>query len=346
MVEIIHLIPNKLVYGAGSMLDELHFAIDKHHGNEVSQSIISLSSKSPGQGDDVVSTDQILNHIQSNYTNPVVFMHKISKTNCSGASAALFSKVPFNIINHTQAKNPVGLADCDHLVCVSNHMLHTMKQKTRSKGLVMIRNGVNACRYENIKPLRDEAREGYFVSGRLNNFNATKHPRTWLRWLNETPISGVNHWHDYLGAGQRYSLSRNYALKANKKYRKQKNKVHLNLPGRIDDFEKKIAYIKSWDVFLYEIVGDEGTSMSMLEALACGKPAIINNRRGNTECIKKWHNGFICKDRKIMYNRLKKLAQDPELLASLQANTKEYFMEHLDAKYMARDYVQLAQSMV
>lgn len=345
MIDIIHLIPGKLIYGSGSMLNELYFAIDKYYKTRVKQSIISLSGKSPGQGE-YVKEEEIYNYIKNKYNNPVVFMHKIARTQCDIASKALFGNIPFNIINHTQTKNPDGLAKCDKLICVSNYMLNCLKNNSNAKEVVMIRNGVNSCRYENINPLHEEDCKGYFMSGRLNNFNSTKHSKTWLKWLHEHPINGINHWHDYLGDGAHYKMSKDYSIKANSAYSKQEFKVKLNLPGRISEFDKKISYIKRWDVFLYEITGEEGTSMSMLEALACGKPAIINNRPGNNECIQKWRNGFICSDRNSMYERLKNLAKNPNLLSDLQSSTKEHFDKNLDAKYMARGYVEISESMI
>lgn len=344
MVEIIHLVPGKLVYGAGSMVDELHFAINKHYAERAKQSIISLSD--PFNADEAVSVENLYQHINKTYSNPVVFMHKIARTDCEQASQQLLGNVPFNIINHTQTTKPFGLSRCDNLICVSNHMVKSLKKHAKGSKICMIRNGVNACRFDAIDPLVEEQREGYFVSGRLNNFNSTKHPPTWLKWLNDSPLGGISHWHDYLGGGQKFEQSRKFAANAARLSFKQRYKIKLNLPGRINDFATKASYIKSWDIFLYEIPGEEGTSMSMLEALACGKPALINNKPGNSECIFKWKNGFVCENRKIMYDRMSYLAKNPNALANLKESTKEYYLENLDAKYMAKEYVQLAESMV
>ena len=345
MIEIIHLIPKKLVYGAGSMLDELYFAIDKYYENKVRQSIISLSYKHSGQGS-YVNTFKLLHHIKSKYTNPVVFMHKIAATRCEDVSQALFGKIPFNIINHTQLPNPKGLANCDNLICVSDFMYRTLKDRVKCKNIVMIRNGVNACRYEQIKPLQHDDRAEYFISGRMNNLNITKHSKTWLKWITENPIGGVSHWHDYLGGGTFFDSSYNFASKSNKKSMNHRFRIHINLPGKIVNFDEKVSYIKSWDVFLYEIVKEEGTSMSMLESLACGKPAIINNKPGNIECIKKHINGYVCKNRENMQDKLVYLAKNPKALLDMKDSTKDYFINHLDAKYMALKYVELAESIL
>jgi glycosyltransferase involved in cell wall biosynthesis len=344
MVEIIHLIPKRLVYGAGSMLNELDFAIDRHYSGRASQSIISLKSSSPGDGTSV-DVSELRQHIEDNYSKPVVFMHKIARTECQEASGVLYGKIPFNIINHTQTRKPVGLASCDNLVCVSKHMVKCLKPRSSARNVVMIRNGVNACRFDDVAPTHNPEAQGWFKSGRLNNFNSTKHSKTWCSWVGQNPMKGFNHWHDYLGGGKMYLQAKNQAKGINKNYRKQIHKVRLELPGKINNFAEKAGIIKSWDVFLYEIVGEEGTSMSMLEALACGKPAIINNKPGNSECIGKWVNGFVCSDRKTMFDKMYYLARNRNALLDLQASTKEHFLANYDAQHMARNYIELAESM-
>lgn len=318
------------------MLKELHFAINKHYPDKCRQAIIDVS----GEHANGVNSDNVYRYLKDNYHNPVVFMHKIAATNCHPISNALYRKIPFNIINHTQTSRPKGLAACNNLICVSSHMFKTMRGKLRTNyPLCCIRNGVNACRYEGIEPFNPKEIEGYFVTGRLNNLNKTKHPEDWVPWIYENKYD-KKHWHDYLGGG--LGLSRAKAVSAKRNHTDNSYNI-VNMTGRIDDFNRKVEYIKRWDSFLYEINGTEGTSMSMLESLACGVPALINKAQGNIACIEDGVNGYVCPTRKDMINRIRSFIANPEELTALKKTTKKHFDDYLDAKHMAKSYIQIAE---
>jgi len=345
-IQIIHLLPNRFPYGAYAMLDELYYALNKYYGEEVEQKVLYLYGRSdptpphfaiPAEHTDIKFLRRT---VVKEHTNPVVFYHKLSATDCKDVSKTLHKKAPFAIINHTASNTFKGIAPCDTLVCVSKQMYKAARKRLPSYKLAKIRNGVNACRYEDIQPYKPGQVKDYFVTGRLNNFNNCKHPRDWITYVKTVNLAKPL-WHDYIGNGAHFKHAQNYA---SKRFRRPTQNV-VNLPGRIDDFERKISYIKRWDTFLYEIPGTEGTSMALLEALACGVPAIINNRYGNKEIITSGVNGFVYNDRREAMRIMNDLIRRPDRLDDLKRSTKRNFLEGLDAKHMAANYYQLAKEL-
>jgi len=101
-----------------------------------------------------------------------------------------------------------------------------------------------------------------------------------------------------------------------KKFRKTHHK------GSVVDFKEKISILKSWDLFLYETVRNEGISMSILESLASGVPVICSDHYGNKEIIEKGVNGFVYKDKPHAVKILSKLASNPDYLKELKDRPK------------------------
>ena len=344
-LDIFHVIPTLFPYGAYSSLSELHYAIDKYYG-DVGQHILSLKDENhKGMFElphKIVPLSGLKAKIQSKSTNPVVFFHKLSATDCKPVSAVLYNDIPFVIVNHTQTNKPRGFARNNGIVAVSDHMYQTLSKGFKGFNFHRIRNGVNGERYENIEPYYPDEVEGYFVTGRMNNFNGCKHPNDWIPWVKATWI-GSPHWHDYLGDGQYFQRA---SQQANKRGRSAMRPNVCNMPGRINGFKDKVAYLKRWQVFLYEIRGTEGTSMALLEALACGIPAIINNKPGNHEIVTKKVNGYVYNSREQLLAKIKYLVENPAYLEDLSASTKANFDAKLDARYMAKEYVDLAKKVI
>jgi len=114
--------------------------------------------------------------------------------------------------------------------------------------------------------------------------------------------------------------------------------------GSIDNFEKKISVLKSWDLFLYSVMHNEGTSMSILESLACGVPVVCSAHYGNMELISNGVNGYIFKNYLEATSILNKLSGNPERLKELKKTTKRHFIRNLDSSIMAGEYIKLIES--
>lgn len=344
-LHIIHLLPWMFPYGAYGLLSELHYAIDKYHSEDVTQEIICLEK-------DVIPPHFTLpltfNNLASlpehikNKTRPAVLFYKLSATECKPISPAIMPFCPFWIVNVTACTNCSGLTKSSGIIAVSDDMYRKIRTRFGGFKIHYIKNGVNRCRYNDIAPLPLDTDKDYFATGRLNNFNKCKHPEDWVKWICQQTDIGRPMWHDYIGGGARHVE----ASKQLVKYRGNKFGNILTLPGRINDFEEKVSYIKRWNAFLYEIPGNEGISMSLLEGLACGVPALINDKPGNNEIIKNGTNGWVCKDRGEMISRLRNMVKNPNMLADLKQSTIASFDKKLDARKMAAAYVELLKGSV
>jgi len=67
--------------------------------------------------------------------------------------------------------------------------------------------------------------------------------------------------------------------------------THVILPGRVAN-EQLSAYHRSSDVYVSTTRSD-GSSISLLEAMACGRPAIVPDAYGNPEWVTSGENGFL-----------------------------------------------------
>lgn len=325
------------------MLEELHFAINKYHSDDIEQKIVHLKPHPNGSkpkhfalDSQLVLPGELRAHLKSSATNPVLLCHKLFATDYKPLCSQLFDRVPLLVLNHTQSSNVKGIGPTNGIISVSRNMLKTMSSLFPKQKTYYIRNGVNQCRYQSIEPRKPESVKNYLVTGRMNNFNDCKHPKDWIPFLSGMRLSKPL-WHDYLGAGIHLKTAEKQLRVSDSKNLRNR----INLAGRIDSFEEKVSYLKRWNLFFYEIPGVEGTSMSLLEALACGIPAVINNKPGNNEIIQNGVNGRVYQDRTSAILFLEKMCQDEGALKRLSQSTREHFAKNLDAKHAARQYVQL-----
>ena len=113
-IQIIHLLPNRFPYGAYAMLDELYYALNKYYGDEIEQKVMYLYGRSdptpehfkiPAEHTDIKFLRRT---IVKEHTNPVVFYHKLSATDCKDVSKTLHKKAPFAAVPPTTAIQPLG----------------------------------------------------------------------------------------------------------------------------------------------------------------------------------------------------------------------------------------------
>jgi len=247
-------------------------------------------------------------------------------------------KIPIITINHSFSHNARynQIYDCNVVVSVCEKMSRTLQKENPHLKHEVIHNGVNFKKYEGIIPNNRDVDKNVLLTGRINKFNMIKHPTDWIEWCFNVKLPNKMV-HEYIGGGS-YVSRANQVIKKNKRNRTS-NKVRIL--GEIKDFKQKIAIIKSWDLFLYEINTHEGVSMSLLEALACGVPAICSNHYGNKEIMEDGINGYVFKDRKHAQKILAELCMNKDKLKQLKKTTKEHFINKLDAKFMAGKYINL-----
>jgi glycosyltransferase involved in cell wall biosynthesis len=82
-------------------------------------------------------------------------------------------------------------------------------------------------------------------------------------------------------------------------------------------------YLALMDIFLLSSFS-EGTSMTLLEAMALGKPCVVTNVGGNPEVIKNYHNGLTVKtdDAEAYGDAIKRLISDDKTNAKMSTNAK------------------------
>lgn len=87
----------------------------------------------------------------------------------------------------------------------------------------------------------------------------------------------------------------------------------------------------------------EGTSISLLEAQACGVPAVVTDVGGNGSVIRHGENGFLCgvNDDEMMADALRQLRDESSLMHRMQIAARRRVMEGFDLYAMVRCYEEL-----
>ncbi|MHA1471244.1 MAG: glycosyltransferase, partial [Candidatus Asgardarchaeia archaeon] len=321
------------------MLFELYYAIKKYHP-EHKQIVIYTTERyynslfvSTSAVPCVRMKDErkIVNTI-AEYKNAVVLYHKLANSSVNLVrQIKKGTKAKVIAINHTLFKTTSWgrLRELDLMIGVSDNMNRQLGKWYPHLKHCFIYNGVNQERYEPITP-RGMNKKGALLTGRINRVCSWKHSDGWLKWCAEVdlPCRLIHHYIGDKVSGHR--RSRNMT---------KRGKNEVQMLGGVNDFKTKVAMMKDWDIFLYETNRDEGISMAILEAMACGIPVVCSDNYGNKEIIKHGVNGYIFSDRKRAKKILSNLIKNPDKLERLKISTKEYFKEQLDAKYMARGYI-------
>ena len=106
--------------------------------------------------------------------------------------------------------------------------------------------------------------------------------------------------------------------------------------GFIKDVDKLMAIT---DIQCNASYGTEATSISLLEGMSLGIPAVVSEFGGNPGVIKHGENGFLfpIKDSSSMAELIYKLYSDKELYEKLSKGAKEIFSETFTAQAMTKN---------
>ena len=101
-------------------------------------------------------------------------------------------------------------------------------------------------------------------------------------------------------------------------------------------------FYKLMDVFLLTSFS-EGTAMTLLEAMACGKPCIATNVGGNPEIVLDHTTGFLVPggDEPKLTQKIIQLIEDENLRANMGVAGRKRFQEIFTASKMASEYQKL-----
>jgi glycosyltransferase involved in cell wall biosynthesis len=339
LTNIYHVIDSLGVGGAQSMLFELHEAIEKYLP-QYRQHIILLNREKLAEGfvksygvDFRVLNTHDFGRLCRDLPEPsFIVYHKLMMSNTDVLRPA-YNKLPIIVINHTQSDlvSHNKIRQCDHIVAVCNNMKQTLQKMGLQTPISVIHNGVNIEKYDKIDARERGYDDNVLLTGRINALNSIKYSDSWVKWCSNVhlPKKMV---HEYMGGGSFLSQGKKLAAT----YQKSHNTV--NFLGPVDKFAAKIEILKRWDFFLYEINRNEGLSIAILEALACGVPVICSNHYGNKEIIEDGVNGYVFKNRDEAASFLTDFCLDPQLIVDLKESTRKHFKEKLGGGALASRY--------
>ena len=106
-----------------------------------------------------------------------------------------------------------------------------------------------------------------------------------------------------------------------------------------------IDTIKTFDVFLLSSLS-EGTSMVLLEAMACGIPAVVTDAGGNSEIVENEHTGFVTpnKDAPAFAEAMQKLARSASIREQFSVNARARYESQFTIAAMSEAYSTLYQN--
>jgi glycosyltransferase involved in cell wall biosynthesis len=338
---IFHIIPNIGMGGAQTMMLELYHAFDRYYPqykqrvfyqNNLSYNDALVSSYNVPCS--MADSSKIIKKLNNN-KNTVVIYHKLASSNYKILEQIKSkTKSKIIVINHTlyQSSSWKHFKQFDIMIAVSDHMNNKIDKWYPKINHDFIHNGVDGSRYEKIKASGVSGQD-VFLTGRINRICGWKYSDKWIKWCSSVKLP-KRMIHEYMGAG---IGSKGRAGRNRPKTHKGRNEV--NMLGGIDNFATKVSIIKNWDVFLYEVNRNEGVSMAILEAMACGIPIICSNHYGNKEIIVDGVNGYVFSDKDHAQKILINLINNPKELKELKKTTKQYFDDNLDAKHTVNKYM-------
>jgi len=105
--------------------------------------------------------------------------------------------------------------------------------------------------------------------------------------------------------------------------------------------------LPAMDVFALSSI-TEGTSISLLEAQACGIPAVVTNIGGNSNIIKHGYNGFLCDldDYSDMARKFNMIIRDRELAKQMHFNALKTISTRFTFSTMANAYEELYLNLI
>ena len=87
----------------------------------------------------------------------------------------------------------------------------------------------------------------------------------------------------------------------------------------------------------------EGTSISLLEAQACGIPVVVTDVGGNKNVVKNGINGYLCPsdDDEKMAEYMRRLIEDQELCRKMGHHGRDRVVRNYSVQVMAEKYLQI-----
>ena len=114
--------------------------------------------------------------------------------------------------------------------------------------------------------------------------------------------------------------------------------------GKVND-DELIDYYRAADFFLLPSISVEFMPLVLIEAFACGTPAIVTSIHGPMEMIKDGFNGYVATPKNPMdiANKVKKIISDKNLLMKMQINSRNEAIEKYSWNKVLEMYMTLYQ---
>jgi len=246
----------------------------------------------------------------------VVIHHRLECTR------AVKFPIPYIVINHTVQKYEriAQFKNANRIISVCKYLKKITRKHAHSK---VILNGVEN---DYIKDVEPAALPGRFKTGRCHRLYGLKFIDDSVPFLNKLRIKG--HRHYVLGP------------------RRPTTKGIVQFVGPVFDRNKKMSFIKNFDVYFYDTQIKEGCSMAILESMAAGIPVVCRPLGGNKELVLDGVNGFYYDKYKEAGKILVELGTNKKKLDNLKQATADDFMKRLHVSHMLNKYIDLIKKIL
>lgn len=341
-LNVCHVIESLGLGGAQTMMFELVNALNKYYGQHVNNHVVHVASQSPnlvkemvrsyGIKHQTVTKRELKNYCISRNID-IVVQHRLAISRC--LRPYMPNGVGYVLINHTwhalHSMKTFAMCDLYVSVCSFLHKKTRWLREVNNSRKFVILNGVEN---DYVSDIKAQELKGSFITGRCHRLVLSKFHEDSITWMDTTfskAISGYQH----------YIIGSSHKAKA-----LCKKSPTCKYMGAIYDREKKMSYIKAFDLYHYETFANEGASIAILEGLACGIPVLCHKYGGNPELIKHGVNGYVCRDRRQTGPLILRIASDPSELKRMRESTVKDFDTRLHVRHVACKYLQLFEVLV
>lgn len=197
----------------------------------------------------------------------------------------------------------------------------------QSKKITHVFNGIDTTRYKPLKRLKNKDLKIVFgTSSTKNKIKGYEDLKCLVNYLKESKKNITIY---VFGKG---SLDKKISSIENK-ILKIKQLGYINSNQIIDLFQKS-------DILLYPSKIDNLPN-TLIEAQACGLPAITYNSGGCVEIIKDKKTGFVVNSLEEMKNTLNIILNNPQSLTKLSKNARKNAIQNFSIKTMTKKYISL-----
>jgi glycosyltransferase involved in cell wall biosynthesis len=265
----------------------------------------------------------------------------------AGVKRFIYTAHGLPILNRLQDRIEDNLAGmvCSAIVPVSDEIRQVLEGRMPlSKGkMVPILNGIDTDRFRPFADVAERQRmlarynlpEGSFLIGTVGRFDPVKNYPMLLRAFARLP-RGIREPHlVFVGDGPcRREL--------------EKMAEEMGIAGRVTFLGRQYRVheiLPLLDVFVLSSI-TEGTSVALLEAQACGVPAMVTDVGGNGNIVSYGENGFLCdvNDDSAMAGALERLRGDCGLAQSMGLRARARVIDLFGLESMVRRHERIYQA--